>query len=199
MISRATAAMDAFHRSLPDAPFHDFKQIQGNLPAEEKRLNANILGFFLTGRGGPSKVTEPFGFAIGEKLKIVEMNVWERAGGGDVDSQLVVEVEITADMCNVFGAMNGACYAYLLDSLTISSMVMLGRIKGFDGTGLSQSMNIYWHHAALLGETIRVTTRSVFAGNRERLASCEIREKASGRLVSTGTHSFLHAGRATKL
>ena len=29
-------------------------------------------------------------------------------------------------------------------------MVMLGRIKGFDGTGLSQSMNIYWHHAALL-------------------------------------------------
>ncbi|KAJ7893725.1 hypothetical protein B0H14DRAFT_3854497 [Mycena olivaceomarginata] len=82
---------------------------------------------------------------------------------------------------------------------TVASAVLLGLPKGFDGTGVSQNMNVHWHHPALLGSTLTITTRSVFVDGKARLARCEIRDKITGKLIVSGSHAFLNAGLATKL
>ncbi|KAJ7078231.1 hypothetical protein C8R43DRAFT_940188 [Mycena crocata] len=190
------ARMDALYRSLPKASNVDVQQIRGNCSDAEKQLNANIITFFLTGEG-PSKVPHPFAREHGHRPRITELNVWEN--GAHTESEIVLEVAVTEDMCNVFGSMHGAYGIYLLDIVTVSTMVLLGRAKGFDGIGVSQFMNIQWHSAALPGDHVTVTGRSVFADKRARIARCELRNKKNEHLIATGTHSFLNAGSATKL
>ncbi|KAJ6557716.1 HotDog domain-containing protein [Mycena capillaripes] len=192
-----TARWDAFQRSLPNAQNIDVKQIRGNISDEDKQISVNVLAFFTTG-SGVSRFP-PFGNEIAGRLKVVELNVWDNASTATAEAECVFEIEIAKSMCNVYGTMHGGCAAFILDPCTVSAMVLLGRVKGFDGTGVSQSMNVHWHHPAPLGSTIIVTTRSVFVDGRARLARCEMREKGTGKLVVSGTHAFLNAGRATKL
>ncbi|KAJ7445893.1 HotDog domain-containing protein [Mycena latifolia] len=189
---------ESFLRSLPVPPSIDASKIRGNIPDAEKLVNAAIFAHF-AGGSPRARVQSPFASEIGRTLRIVELNVWDDAKTGGAESEVVVEVEVTESMCNVYGTMHGGCAATLLDSTTVAAIVLLGLAKGFDGTGVSQSMNVHWHHPAPLGTTLLITTRSVFADGRARLARCEMRDKASGRLVVSGTHAFLNAGRATKL
>ncbi|KAF7351536.1 4HBT domain-containing protein [Mycena sanguinolenta] len=186
---------DNFQRSLPNAPDVDVKRIRGNISDEEKQINANVFAYFCTGSG----VTKfpPFCSEISWRLKIVEINVWDNVATMVTESELVFEIEVTQDMCNVYGTMHGGCAAFLLDPATVAAMVLLGRTKRFDGTGVSTSMNVYWHHPAPLGTMLTVTTRSVFADGRARLARCEMRDKATRKLIVSGTHAFLNAGKAT--
>ncbi|KAJ7445884.1 HotDog domain-containing protein [Mycena latifolia] len=188
---------ETFLRSLPVPPFVDASKIRGNIPDAEKLVNAAVLAHF-TGGSPLARVQTPFSSEAGRRLRIVALNVWDEKTGG-VESEMVVEVEVTESMCNVYGTMHGGCAATLLDSTTAAAMVLLGLAKGFDGTGVSQSMNVYWHHPAPLGTTLIITTRSVFADGRARLARCEMRDKASGSLVVSGAHALLNAGHATKL
>ncbi|KAJ7749940.1 hypothetical protein B0H16DRAFT_863291 [Mycena metata] len=192
-----TAPWETFQRSLPQASNVDVRQIRGNISDAEKQINANVLAYFTTGSG--VSPFPPFGSEIAGRLRIVELNVWDNASTGSAESEVVLEIEVTESMCNVYGTMHGGCAAFILDPCTVSATVLLGLAKAFDGTGVSQSMNVYWHHAALLGSTLTVTTRSVFTDGRARVARCEIREKLTGSLIVSGTHSFLNAGRATKL
>ncbi|KAJ7445887.1 hypothetical protein FB451DRAFT_1376050 [Mycena latifolia] len=139
-----------------------------------------------TGGSPPAHVRTPFANKVERRLRAVALNVWDDADSksGGAESEMVVEVEVTESMCNV---------------TTVAVLVLLSLAKGFDGVGLSQSMNVHWHHPAPLGTTLTITTRSVFADGRARLARCEMRDKASGRLVVSGAHAFLNAGRATRL
>ncbi|KAJ6459028.1 HotDog domain-containing protein [Mycena sanguinolenta] len=190
-----SGSWDNFQRSLPNAPNVDVKRIRGNISDEEKQINANTFAYFCTGSG----VTKfpPFGNEISRRLKIVEINVLNNPATMVTEGEVVFEVEVTQDMCNVYGTMHGGCAAFLLDPATVAATTLLGRTKKFDGTGVSTSMNVYWHHPAPLGSILTVTTRSVFADGRARLARCEMREKATGKLIVSGTHAFLNAGKAT--
>ncbi|KAJ6509105.1 hypothetical protein DFH09DRAFT_274911 [Mycena vulgaris] len=165
-----TPPWEAFQRSLPKAPHIDATQIRGNIPDAEKQVNANVLAYFTTG-SGVSPI--PFASEIGGRLKIVELNVWDGKTGG-AEGEVVLEIQVTESMCNVYGTMHGGCAAYILDPATVAATVLLGLAKGFDGTGVSQSMNVYWHHPAPLGATLTITTRSVFADGRARLSRCEV-------------------------
>ncbi|KAJ7240629.1 hypothetical protein B0H12DRAFT_1024579 [Mycena haematopus] len=167
-----SAAWDSVHRSLPDAPNVDVDHIRGNISDAEKQVNANVLAYFCTG-SGISKFP-PFGSEIAGRLKIVELNVWDNPAKG-AEAEILLEVEVTQDMCNVYGTMHGGCAAFLLDPSTVAAMVLLGRAKQFDGTGVTTSMNVYWHHPAPLGSTLTIATRSVFADGRARLSRCEVR------------------------
>ena len=75
-------------------------------------------------------VNEPhwFGSKIGHSVRLVEVNVWDaqdmpsasvsREGSGNprhARAETVFEVDVTKDMCNLFGIMHGACAAYLVD------------------------------------------------------------------------------------
>ncbi|KAJ7124664.1 HotDog domain-containing protein [Mycena crocata] len=191
------APWESFQRTLPNAPGVDVTQIRGNIPDAEKQVNANVLAYFATGSG--RSPFPPFGTEIGGKLKIVELNVWDdkESASGSAESEVVLEIEVTRSMCNVYGTMHGGCAAYMLDPATVASTVLLGLAKGFDGTGVSQSMNIHWHHPAPLGSTLIITTRSVFVDGRARLARCEMRDKSTRKLIVSGSHAYLNAGRAT--
>ncbi|KAJ7451062.1 HotDog domain-containing protein [Mycena latifolia] len=190
-----TTPWEAFQRSMPPAPHIDIKKIGGNITDAEKQVNANFFAFFTTG-AGRSQISSPFASEVGSRSKIVELNVWDNQTTGTAESEAVLEIEVIESMCNVYGTMHGGCAAYMLDNATLLTMILLGLAKGFDGTGVSQSMNINWHHPAPLGTTLTITGRSVFAEGRARLARCEMREKGSGKLIVFGSHAFLNAGRA---
>ncbi|KAJ7614324.1 HotDog domain-containing protein [Roridomyces roridus] len=192
-----TAPWDAFFRSLPPAPHIDAKKIRGNVSDEAKQLSANTFAYFTTGSGLSTNV--PFASEIGGRLRVVEANVRHDDRTGDAEAEIIVEIEVTESMCNVYGTMHGGCAAFMLDPSTVSSAILLGLVKGFDGSGVSQNMNVHWHHPAPLGTTLVITARSVFADGRARLSRCEMRDKSSGKLVVSGTHTFLNAGRAVKL
>ncbi|KAJ6573819.1 HotDog domain-containing protein [Mycena vulgaris] len=191
-----TAPWEAFQRSVPKAPHIDVEKIRGNIPDAEKQANANFFAFFTTGNGY-SRIS-PFSSEVGGRLKIVELNVWDDKPTG-AESEAILEIEVTKSMCNVYGTMHGGCAAYILDCATVAPMILLGLAKGFDGTGVSQSMNINWHHPAPLGATLTITGRSIFSDGRARLSLCEMRQKGSGRLIVSGSHALLNAGSATKL
>ncbi|KAJ7864024.1 HotDog domain-containing protein [Mycena leptocephala] len=186
-----SSGWDRLHRSIPNAPHVDVQEIRGNVSDADKQIVANVLTYICTG-SGIARISSPFANAISRRLKIVGLNLC-----GD-ESEVILEIKVTESMCNVYGTMHGGCAAFLLYSPTLAVMVLLGRAKGFDGSGVSQSMNVYWHHPAPLGTTLTVIARSVFVDGRARLARCEIREKGTGKLVVSGTHAFFNAGR-TKL
>ncbi|KAJ7652552.1 HotDog domain-containing protein [Mycena rosella] len=187
----ATPPWEAFLRALPTAPGVDAAQIAGNVPAAQKQLNANILAYFTTGSGRTP--FPPFASDIARRLRIVAFDVW-----GDA-AEIGLEITVTESMCNVYGTMHGGCAVYILDAPSVAAGVLLGLAKGFDGTGVSQSMNIHWHHPAPLGATLAITTRCIFADGRARLSRCEMRDKTTGQLIVSSTHAFLNAGRAVKL
>ncbi|KAJ7261179.1 HotDog domain-containing protein [Mycena rebaudengoi] len=188
---------EIFLRSLPTVDI-DVKQIRGNVSDAEKQVNANIFAYFATGSGSGVSPNSPFSKEIGGRLKIVEMNVRDLRSNAAA-AEVVFEIEVTENMSNVYGTLHGGCAAYMVDPCTVASLILLGLESGFDGTGVTQSMNLHWHHPAPLGSTLIITTTSTFSNGRARLARCEIREKGSGKLILSGVHSFLNAGKAVKL
>lgn len=102
-------------------------EISGNATDEEKQLGVNVFSHFV-GTDDSS-----YGAAIGQRLKVVEMNVWQRHESS-VHGHTVFETEVsrgedshnvfsipcvcslyTADMCNVLGTLHGACAALIID------------------------------------------------------------------------------------
>ncbi|KAJ7640658.1 hypothetical protein DFH06DRAFT_1000224, partial [Mycena polygramma] len=150
----------------------DATQIRGNISDAEKQLCANVFAFFTTG-SGISRFAS-FSSEIAARLKIVELNVRDDSSTGTAESDMVTEIEVTENMCNVFGTMHGGCAVFLLDPTTAFAMVLLGRAKGFDGAGVSTSMHVSWHNPAPIGSQLTITTRSVYHDGRARLARCEV-------------------------
>ncbi|KAJ7186889.1 HotDog domain-containing protein [Mycena filopes] len=188
------AKSTALRRSLPRAPHNDAVQITGNVSDAVKQLTADALAYFTTG-SGIARVKEPFGGAVGNRLRIISLNVLD--DGGKAAGEAVYEIEVTPDMCNVFGTLHGACATFILDTCTMGPVFLLSTVNGVESAGsVSQNMNIHWHHPAPFGTTLLITTRSVFTDGRTRLARCEMRDKATGNLVVSGTHAFLDAASA---
>ncbi|KAJ7823787.1 HotDog domain-containing protein [Mycena olivaceomarginata] len=191
--------LDAFIRSLPKAPHVDATQIRGNVSDAEKQLNANVFAYFFTG-SGIAPIKHPFGYDIGGRLRIVALNVFDDLENGRAEGEVIYEIEVTKDMCNVYGTLHGGCAALMLDPCTMGAVFVLCSVKGLDSAGgISQNVNIHWHHPAPLGTTLLITTRSVFTDGRTRLARCEMRDKATGKLVVSGTHAFINAGVSAQL
>lgn len=180
----------SFFHSLPAAADVDVSQIKGNVSDEEKRLGANIFAYFVNAR------EESYGAEVGQRLRLVEMNIWGKdARGAAAQGQTVFEIDVEAgecqsvsavalmssadgqhaDMCNVYGTLHGACAAYIVDPCSVSSLVVLGAAIGADGTGISQSLNLIWHQPAKMGAKLRVLSHSVYIHGRIRTARCEVR------------------------
>jgi hypothetical protein len=76
-----------FPRSLPRAPNIDISQIKGNVTDEQKQLEVNVLFYFI------STQEKSYGANIGQRLKIVEMNVWNKDGPAAY-GETIFEIEI---------------------------------------------------------------------------------------------------------
>ncbi|KAJ7049027.1 hypothetical protein C8F01DRAFT_1140630 [Mycena amicta] len=170
-------------------PQVDASNVQGNLPPADKQVIASIFTFFITGGATPSA----FARSVGQRTRVVEMSISQKPERADV----VLEVEVTEDMCNAFGTMHGACGAFLLDHATLGTFVLLGRAKGFDGVGMTTTMNLHWHTPATTGDVLTIHASTLFVDQRQRgarVARCEIREKETGRLIVTGTTGGANSG-----
>ena len=76
-----------FPRSLPCAPNIDISQIKGNVTDEEKQLEVNVLFYFI------STQKKSYGADIGQRLKIVEINVWNKDGAAAY-GETIFEIEV---------------------------------------------------------------------------------------------------------
>ncbi|KAJ7048645.1 hypothetical protein C8F01DRAFT_1188916 [Mycena amicta] len=170
-------------------PQVDASNVQGNVSPADKQVIASIFTYFITGGTTPSA----FARSVGQRTRLVELSISQKPERADV----VGEIEVTEDMCNAFGTMHGACGAYLLDHATLGTFVLLGHVTGFDGTGMTTTMNINWHTPATTGDILTIHASTLFVDQRQRgarVARCEIREKETGRLILTGTMGGANSG-----
>ncbi|EGO02138.1 hypothetical protein SERLA73DRAFT_177928 [Serpula lacrymans var. lacrymans S7.3] len=168
----------AFFRALPDL---EVDHVKGNISLEDKKLNCKVMKYFV-GTGNH------FGVAIGNRLRATDINVYKGAGGA-LEAQMVLEIDVTEDMCNVYGTMHGACAALLIDLGASGPLVAVGIATGTNTTGMSQTMDLIFHNAPRLGSKLRIVNTSVTVGGRLKTGRSEIWDKSGERLYVSGTHS----------
>ncbi|KAF8885762.1 hypothetical protein BD779DRAFT_1532320 [Infundibulicybe gibba] len=145
----------------------DVSNIGGNISDEDKKRSVKVFNKFAASTG--------YGASVGQRFKHTEMNVWGLETPSSAYCQSVFELRVEPDMCDAFGVLHPACAAYIVDPCSVSSLVLLGRFLGLDGTGVSQSMNLLWHHPAKCGALLRIVSTSLFIHGRVRSARCEVR------------------------
>ncbi|KAF5371138.1 hypothetical protein D9758_004298 [Tetrapyrgos nigripes] len=166
-------------------PSLDVTGIRGNVSDQSKRLALNIFSHFIGAK------EQSFGAEVGQRLKLVEMNVWVRNGKAS-QAQTVFEITVQKDMCNIFGTLHGACATYIVDPCSVSALVVLGAAMGIDGTGVSQSMNLIWHQPAQMGTKLRVVSTSVYIEGRIRTSRCELWGVNDDKLYVSAVHSTVN-------
>ncbi|KAK0190366.1 hypothetical protein F5146DRAFT_1043953, partial [Armillaria mellea] len=152
-------------------PSNDYSSIEGNIPLAQKQRCAEIFAHFI---GQPAT---SFGAAIGRDLRLAMVNV--------------CEIEVTRDMCNVYGTLHGGCAAYLIDPCSVSALVALGVATGTDGTGVSQSMNLIWHRPAKQGTQLRIVSNTITMDGRLRSSRSEIQDRLTGAVYVSAVHTTM--------
>ncbi|EIW76235.1 hypothetical protein CONPUDRAFT_168809 [Coniophora puteana RWD-64-598 SS2] len=168
----------AFYKSLPTA---DVTGICGNISDADKQLNAKIFFFFI----GPIGT---FGSSTGRHLRLTSIDVYHGASGA-LEARVILEADVTEEMCNVYGIVHGACGAYMVDVGAAMPLIALGVAKGVDGSGVSQAMNIVYHNAPRIGTTLRVIATSITAEDKLKSGRVEVWDKHKERLYFSGVHN----------
>ncbi|KAL0581482.1 hypothetical protein V5O48_000525 [Marasmius crinis-equi] len=107
--------------------------------------------------------------SFGSKGKNDEKRMPSKISAKDAIARTVCEIDVTRNMCNVYGTLHGGCAAYMIDPCvhlpnaflsedmpqmgdrcSVSALVTLGIVAGIDGTGVSQSMVLQWHRPATM-------------------------------------------------
>ncbi|KAJ7484447.1 hypothetical protein FB451DRAFT_1554975 [Mycena latifolia] len=163
----------AFLNSVPAPPNTVISDIRGNASDDEKLFAVKGFWHFASADGS-------FGVDIGQRLKIVELNMDNEAS----ECVVVHEIAVTRDMCNYWDVLHGACTAYIADACCASSLYILGARMGIDARGMTRSMEVVWLNAAPVGTSLQVVSRSKI-NNNMRSAGCEIKDKNSGKIYAT--------------
>ncbi|KAJ4478426.1 hypothetical protein J3R30DRAFT_2898811 [Lentinula aciculospora] len=177
--------------------------IQGNLPLPMKEENERFFRHFV---GTPQT---SFGAEIGKDIKLTSANVFlpdELEGKSEAEvakakksaeTETVCEIDVTKDMCNIYGTLHGGCAAYIIDLCSSTSIVCYGLYTGADGTGVSSSMNIHWHRPITLGKKLKIVSNTVFVDGLIRNARSELRDRQTDRLYVSAVHSTMAGGSRT--
>jgi len=86
---------------------------------------------------------------------------------------------------NLGGTLHGGFSAHLVDSVTTAALVT--NEGGLPG--VSVNMNLSYMKAAKLGEEILIEARTIKKGRTLAFLECEIRNKETGAILVTGTHT----------
>ncbi|KAI5121591.1 hypothetical protein M0805_009462 [Coniferiporia weirii] len=178
--------------------YHSAAQIAGSAPLRAKQLALNTFATY--GVGG----ADAFGHAAGRQVRFVRIDleggdavegVKETRGalgsGGSAGAgralsvTSVAEVVVDKSMVNGNGMMHGGCIAYLIDNCGSVPLVVLGEVRGRNGVGVTQALNILYHGPASLGTTLEIVSTSLVLGGRSMTARCEIFDKSCKRLVAS--------------
>lgn len=179
--------------------YPDAREIGGNAPSRVKQLALNTFASYGVGDAAA------FGHAAGRKVRFVRIDVDgprcsdssahgrkgdNRGGvheGGDsvTSATAVAELVVDKSMVNGNEMMHGGCIAYLIDNCGSVPLVVLGLLRGKNGVGVTQALNILFHAPAPLGSTLEIISTSLALGGRSMTSKCEIFNKSSGRLVAS--------------
>ncbi|KAH8109507.1 HotDog domain-containing protein [Phellopilus nigrolimitatus] len=160
-----------------------YKDIAGNATDEVKQHMTDMLFTFM-GRG------KGFSDAIGGRIKIIEVNIQEKAQEPQKQEGMVVcEIDVEEDMVNGSGNIHGGCSAYLVDLCSTLPICALGKASGRNGIGgVSQVIDVIYHSPARVGERLRIINTTISIGARVMSARSEIWNATHHRLVATGMH-----------
>ncbi|KAF9266097.1 hypothetical protein L218DRAFT_942377 [Marasmius fiardii PR-910] len=114
----------------------------------------------------------------------------------DAIARTICEIDITRDMCNIYGTLHGGCAAYMIDPCSVSALVALAVVLGSDGTGVSQSMMLQWHKPATLGTKLRIVSTTVCLDGYIRTARTELRDRVNNTLYVSATHSTVSVNKS---
>ncbi|KIK52996.1 hypothetical protein GYMLUDRAFT_49574 [Collybiopsis luxurians FD-317 M1] len=180
--------------------------MQGNLPLKLKEENERFFRHFV---GTPQT---SFGASIGNALQLVQCDIFLPRGEAilegksaeevqklkkSAESQTICEIDVTKDMCNIYGTLHGGCAAYLIDLCSSTAIVCYGLYTGTDGTGVSTSMNIQWHRPITTGKKLRIVSNTVFVEGIIRSSRSELRDQQTNKLYVSAVHSTLAGGSRT--
>ncbi|KAL5498023.1 hypothetical protein ACEPAH_2954 [Sanghuangporus vaninii] len=98
---------------------------------------------------------------------------------------VIAELIVDKSMVNGNGMMHGGCLAYLIDNCGSVPLIILGVVRGRNGVGVTQALNILFHAPAPLGSRLEIISTSLALGGRSMTSRCEILDKTTGRLVAS--------------
>ncbi|KAI0071830.1 hypothetical protein K474DRAFT_1701368 [Panus rudis PR-1116 ss-1] len=178
-------------RSFPPAPppNDDATAIRGNMSTEDKQLVANILAYHVRHYPGSTA----FAHDVMKDMKVVEVNVRDVSRGDAAphkEAECVFEITVADGMLNIHDALHGGCAAHMMDYVTFSSLFALGISQRIDASGVSQTMNITWYAPAPRGTVLRFVSTTLSLGGRIESSRAEVYNKATGRLLISGTQTI---------
>ncbi|KIK68439.1 hypothetical protein GYMLUDRAFT_68332 [Collybiopsis luxurians FD-317 M1] len=156
----------------------DISSVRGNAPDYVKQLNYNTYYSY-----GVGDSDDTFGYKAGKAVKFVDVNIIERHGR--LEATTIAEVVVNKHMLNGAGMLHGGCIAYLIDNCCGTPLVVLGLVKGVNGVGVTQNMNVTFHSPAPSGTCLRIESTSVSLGGRVMTSRCEVVDKHSGRPIAS--------------
>ncbi|KAF7307700.1 Acyl-coenzyme A thioesterase 13 [Mycena kentingensis (nom. inval.)] len=124
-----------------------------------------------------------FGDAIFARLLVTEASVSQDTDSGRVSGRLVAEIDVEHDMLNGMGNVQGGCTSTLID---IGSTLCF--MAAYNGTHVSQSLNVVYHSPATLGDKLRIISTTLSIGTRVITARTEIWNATRHRLAASGVH-----------
>ncbi|KAF5366126.1 hypothetical protein D9757_010941 [Collybiopsis confluens] len=157
----------------------DISTVRGNAPDYVKQLNYNT--YFSYGVG---ESEDTFGSKAGKAVRFVDVNIIERHGR--LEATTVAELMVSKHMLNGAGMIHGGCIAYLIDN---TPLVVLGLVKGVNGVGVTQNMNVTFHSPAPIGTCLRIESTSVSLGGRVMTSKCEPHTRVGDRQANGKTDS----------
>ncbi|KAH6914649.1 hypothetical protein BKA70DRAFT_1256674 [Coprinopsis sp. MPI-PUGE-AT-0042] len=153
-----------------------------------------------------------FGFEAGRKVNIVE--VWVEGNPDKPDSipelpdnterekkiregvqessqvRMVSEVVVEPEMCDGEGNLSPGLILKFIDEGSAVSLITHNVIRGAPNIiGVSQNMNVLFHHPAPVSTMLRMVSRSLTAGGVLDTCRCDIWDKDRKRLVASGIQS----------
>jgi len=208
------ALFTSYEDALAGSHSVDVSDVEGNVSDEHKRVGLAIFAYFI----GVPRQSYSADVGRRVKCTSIKVRHHESVSSAETVFEVMVErgksttvlrrpvVDATPDMCNVYGNLHGGCAAYIIDpyvslefqtthltltvslSCSASALVSLGLVLGFDGSGVSQSMNLQWHKPAKMsvGFPCCVSyTHSTSRGSRLRIVSTTVAYRGRIRTART--------------
>ncbi|KAI3615680.1 d-alanine-d-alanine ligase [Moniliophthora roreri] len=156
----------------------DISHISGNASDDIKKFLANPTAWYLCIDGEQEKGTG-YSHEIAKQMVVTEISILENPEdprSKDI-GRVVCELVVSNDMINRNRSLHGGCTSYLIDVCTSMALHALAMARGGTTNHVSQSLNVYFHSPAMVGDKIRVVNTTITMGARALSAKTEARSR----------------------
>jgi len=156
--------------------------ITGNAPIEIKELAVKWLAIF-HGKG------KGFIGPIVSRVKVTDVSILPSTDDPlKLEGKVTCEIDVTPDMCDEQGLLAQGCLVTLFDEGSNMSMIVATAAAGrHPFSGVSQTINMYFHASAVAGVKLRLVHFSIASDSQIKSGRSEIWDATNRRLVASGT------------